>query len=115
MTLNEFYAAVGGDAKQVLARIPDERMVKKFARMYAADETMSQLHDAIDAGRWADAFRAAHTLKGVAQNLGFTRLQQAASALTEAMRGDRPPADASLLAAVDAAHGEVLEAIESLE
>ena len=71
MTLNEFYAAVGGDAKQVLARIPDERMVKKFARMYAADETACQLHDAIDAGRWADAFRAAHTLKGVAQNPGL--------------------------------------------
>lgn len=60
MTLNEFYAAVGGDAKQVLARIPDERMVKKFARMYAADETACQLHDAIDASRWADAFRGAY-------------------------------------------------------
>ena len=65
MTLYEFYAAVGGDCEKVLARIPNEPMVKKFARMYAADETTRQLHDAVDAERWADAFRAAHTLKGV--------------------------------------------------
>lgn len=115
MTLYEFYAAVGGDCEKVLARIPNEPMVKKFARMYAEDETTRQLHDAVDAERWTDAFRAAHTLKGVAQNLGFTRLQQAASELTEAMRGDKPLADFSLLTATDAAHDEILRALGELE
>lgn len=111
MTLYEFYAAVGGDCEKVLARIPNEPMVKKFARMYAADETTRQLHDAVDAERWADAFRAAHTLKGVAQNLGFTHLQTAASALTEHLRGDRPLTDRALLERVVQAHSELIEAL----
>lgn len=33
------------------------------------------------------AFRAAHTLKGVALNLGLTDLAEAAAAMTEALRG----------------------------
>ena len=33
-----------------------------------------------------EAFRAAHTLKGVAANLGFSRLTNSASQLTEALR-----------------------------
>ena len=33
-----------------------------------------------------DAFRAVHTLKGVAINLGFTKLYEVSSTLTEALR-----------------------------
>ena len=36
---------------------------------------------------WETAFRASHTLKGVAQNLGMEHLYQVSSALCEAVRG----------------------------
>ena len=72
MTLSEFYVFIGGDASAVMARIPSEQMLARFVRMYAGDPTFGQLQVAVDAQDWPAAFLAAHTLKGVAQNLGFS-------------------------------------------
>ena len=58
---------------------------------------------------------AAHTLKGVAQNLGFDRLQKSASALTEAVRGAVPLTDESLFEEVCKDQKEIVEAIEKLD
>lgn len=87
MTLKEFYAAVGGDYDATLNRIPKESMVLRFVKKYADDKTYAQLTEAVKAQDWETAFRASHTLKGVAQNLGFDGLYRAAFALTEEMRG----------------------------
>ena len=61
------------------------------------------------------AFRAVHTLKGVAQNLGFDRLYAASLPLTEALREDKPLEDRSLFDNVETAHQEILNAIEELK
>ena len=114
MTLSEFYAAVGGDASAVLMRIPSEQMLVRFVRMYAGDPTFGQLQSAVNAQDWPAAFLAAHTLKGVAQNLGFAHLQTAASALTEHLRGGRPLTDRALLEDVVRAHSELTEALSRL-
>lgn len=63
---------------------------------------------------WESAFRAAHTLKGVAQNLGFDALYRAASALTEHLRGGQPLTEPQLLDATAAEHERVMSAIEAL-
>lgn len=83
MTLKEFYAAVGGDYDATLNRIPKESMVLRFVKKYADDKTYAQLTEAVNAQDWETAFRASHTLKGVAQNLGFDGLYRAAFALTD--------------------------------
>ena len=70
----EFYAAVGGDYDATLNRIPKESMVLRFVKKYADDKTYAQLTEAVKAQDWETAFRASHTLKGVAQNLGFDGL-----------------------------------------
>ena len=54
-------------------------------------------------------------LKGVAQNLGFDRLQKSASALTEAVRGAVPLTDESLFEEVCKDQKEIVEAIEKLD
>lgn len=115
MTLKEFYAAVGGDYDATLNRIPKESMVLRFAKKYADDKTYLQLTEAVNAQDWETAFRASHTLKGVAQNLGFDRLYAVSVPLTEAMRGAKPLDDFSLLAAVQAAQAETLAAIAKLD
>ena len=61
------------------------------------------------------AFRGAHTLKGVAQNLGFERLYQVSAVLTEAMRGNKPLEDRSLLDAVEQQDAAIRRAILELE
>ena len=87
MNLEEFYAQIGGDYADTLQRLCNENMVKKFVKKYQDDPTCADLHNAVEQQDWEAAFRGAHTLKGVAQNLGFERLYQVSAVLTEAMRG----------------------------
>ena len=115
MTLARFYESLGGSLPAVLARIPSEAMVRKFARMYAGDTSYGELEAAVEAKDWQTAFRAAHTLKGVAQNLGFAQLARDADALTEHLRGGRPLTQPALLQAVEDAHAQALRALNELD
>ncbi len=115
MTLSELYIVLGGDVHAVLARIPSEAMIRKFAKMYTQDTSFAALRQAVDACDWDGAFRAAHTLKGVALNLGFSYLADAASALTEHLRGGKALTQPALLAAVQSAHAQALRALDALD
>ncbi len=115
MKLEELYQKIGSDLKNVMKRIPNEAMIGKFVRKYANDPTYNRLTAAVETKNWKDAFLAAHTLKGVAQNLGFDRLQKSASALTEAVRGAVPLTDESLFEEVCKDQKEIVEAIEKLD
>lgn len=115
MTLKEFYVVIGGDYDATLNRIPKESMVVRFVKKYAADKTFEQLTDAVGKQDWETAFRAAHTLKGVSQNLGFDRFYQAVFVLTEAMRGGKALTDRALYDAVAREQRIVLDAIASLD
>ena len=65
-------------------------IVETFAVRYAQDTTVDRLHRAVEAGDAELAFRTVHSLRGLAQNLGFPRLYQAAAVLTEAgIQADR--------------------------
>ena len=114
MTLQEFYTRIGGNYDDTLRRIPSEALVRKFVLKYPNDPSFGQLKDALTAQDWETAFRASHTLKGVAQNLGMDRLYKTAATLCDAVRGPKPLEDASLWPPVVAAHEEVLAAIREL-
>ena len=114
MTLQEFYDRIGGDYKATISRLPSEALIKKFVLKYPGDPSFNQLKDALAAQDWELAFRASHTLKGVAQNLGMDRLYKTAATLCDAVRGPKPLEDASLWPPVVAAHEEVLAAIREL-
>ncbi|MFR0935042.1 Hpt domain-containing protein [Gemmiger formicilis] len=90
MTLQEFYDRIGGDYKATISRLPSEALIKKFVLKYPGDPSFNQLKDALAAQDWELAFRASHTLKGVAQNLGMDRLYKTAATLCDAVRGPKP-------------------------
>ena len=117
MTLKEFYAAVGGDYDATLNRIPKESMVLRFVKKYADDKTYAQLTEAVGNQDWETAFRASHTLKGVALNLGLGSLAHASSQMTEALRGQdsMPESVQPLYEAVQKEHTAVCSALEQLE
>ena len=87
MTVEEFYAAVGGDYEGVLGRLRSEERLRKFA----------------------------HTLKGVCQNLGFTRLYESSSVLTEALRDGEGHYGAGMLEQVERDYREMVEAVRMLQ
>ena len=59
---------------------------RKFARMFLDDDSYPKLERSLKEENVEEAFRAAHTLKGVCQNLGFTNLYQPTYELTEVLR-----------------------------
>jgi len=113
MTLQECYAAFGGDYAGVTARLSGERLVRKFALKYLDDPSFDQLCAAMAAKDWEPAFRAAHTIKGVCQNLGFTPLLDSSSRLSDALRHGWTPEAEPLFEQVRADHLSVTEAIRA--
>lgn len=85
MTLQECYIEMGGDYADVTGRLP-ERMVKKFALKFLNDPNFELLRVSLRDENWEEAFRAAHTMKGVCGNLGFARLLRTVEAITEPLR-----------------------------
>ncbi len=113
MTLKECYETMGADYQDVLKRLMSEKLIQKFSLRFLEDKSFDELMAALDAGNGDDAFRGAHTLKGVSQNLGFTRLYQSSGALTESLRGRVLPADEGLVQAVKDAYRDTVDALEA--
>lgn len=86
MTMEECYRNLGGDFDQVKQRLMSISLIERFIAKFLEDDSYSQLCHAMQAGERKEAFRAAHTLKGVSANLGFGKLLASAGQLTEALR-----------------------------
>lgn len=116
MDIRECYLKLGGNYDEILTRMMGkENLVEKFLRRFPADESFSSLKLALSNGDGEAAFRAAHTLKGVAKNLALTRLGDAASSLTEALRGGKiPPEAEELTARVEELYNLVISCVEEL-
>jgi HPt (histidine-containing phosphotransfer) domain-containing protein len=112
MTLQECYAALEGDYSGVTGRLGGERIVNKFVIRFLDDKSFEQLKESISDGRTEEAFRAAHTLKGVCQNLGFSLLYGSSSAVTEALRGGNIKEAERLLPETESNYNQTVSAIE---
>lgn len=86
MLLKECYDALGGDYESVRERIPKDSIIEKFVIKFLSDPSYENLQQAMENGNYEEAFRAAHSLKGVCANLGFQALGEDASLLTESLR-----------------------------
>ncbi len=86
MTMKQFYESIGGDYEGTLSRFLSEERMKRFALKFESDPSFSELCAALGRGDAAEAFRAAHTLKGVCQNLGFDGLYAPVCRVTEILR-----------------------------
>ena len=89
MTVKECYEQMGADYEGVLGRLRSEGLIKKFAKKFLDDGSFQSLKDNLAQGNGEEAFRAAHTLKGVCQNLGFDNLYQVSFDITEKLREEK--------------------------
>ena len=116
MTIVECYQQLGGNLENVKTRLPSDSLIKRFIIKFLDDSSYSELCDALQKGQRDEAFRAAHTLKGVCANLGFDRLVASASKLTELIRSEAGgiPEEASLIMdAVKRDHAATVSAIRT--
>ena len=115
MTTKECYEKIGADYNAVLDRIPSEAIIKKFAKKFLDDASYNNLVNAMTEKNVEEAFRAAHTMKGICLNLGFDSLYKVSSALTEKLRAGDMDGSTDDYEAVKEAYAVTVEAIKQLD
>ena len=114
MTIKECYDAMGADYQNTLNRFPNEAFIKKFVLKFLDDNSYANLKEAIAAGNVEEAFRAAHTLKGVCLNLGFDNLYEVSFDITEKLRGRDTDGCEKLFAKVTEQYEKTTDAIRMM-
>ncbi|WP_294852969.1 Hpt domain-containing protein [uncultured Oscillibacter sp.] len=86
--LTDQLRAHGADMDGAMNRLlGDEALYAMCFDLFLEDPAFATLGAALDAGDRAAAFEAAHSLKGVAGNLGLTRIYRLSGELVEPLRG----------------------------
>lgn len=89
MTIKDVYTTIGADYEDATERLCSDRLITKFSLMFLRDHSFADLKKAMEKEAYEEGFRAAHTLKGVCQNLAFTGLYKKTDELTEILRPGR--------------------------
>lgn len=115
MTVQQYYAAIGADYNEVIRRLGNEDRIRRFLLKFPADQSFSILCHSLAENQYEEAFRAAHSLKGISMNLGLTPLAESSSAVTEALRAGPPSEDIGpLFAQLEGDYNTILAAIQGL-
>ena len=115
MTIQECYHLIGGDYEDVLKRMKTEERVKKYVKMFLRDPSYPDLEKALKEHNCEAAFQAAHTLKGVCNNLAFVKAGKSSHEITEMLRsGDLEKAE-KFFPNLTADYEEMIDAIKNIE
>ena len=115
MTVKECYSAHEGDYESVISRLMTEKLVQKFIVKFLSDPSYENLTNAMRSENYDEAFREAHTLKGVCQNLSFTKLYSSSSSVTEALRNGEYSEAEKLMPLLEADYIQTIAAINSID
>ena len=85
--LKENGAGADMAGKRVMGK---KELYKKFLVKFLADHSCEAIAEHIGGNNYEEAFNSAHTLKGVAGNLGLDPIYEKASEITELLRGKQP-------------------------
>lgn len=91
MDLKEVYMEMLGDYEDVLSRLRKDERIEKYLTKFKDADYNESLLKAIEQKDYEAAFREAHNLKGVCQNLSLTKLANSASELTDSLRSGNIP------------------------
>ena len=86
MTLQELYAAIGGDYDKAVQVLRVDKLIDKHIRKLAKNGVVDEVIAAGESMDPTQLFESAHAAKGVCANLGLTGLADAASEIAEEFR-----------------------------
>jgi chemotaxis protein histidine kinase CheA len=117
MNVQECYEAMGGDYADAQSRLRTEERIRRFLLKVPNDPSYQLLCDSLEKGDVAETFRAAHTLKGISQNLSLTRFYHSSAALSDYLKPRQDFGDQiePLVAAVKADYAVLLDSIQKLQ
>lgn len=112
--IKEMYEKIGGDYTQAISRMQNDERIKKYLGFFLMDESYTQLEDGITTKNCEEAFRGAHTLKGVCQNMAFTELSIVVSEITEELRANNFEKAKEMFLEVKKEYERVINAIKNI-
>ncbi len=105
----------GVDLKVTMERFMGrEELLFKFLKKFENDESYKSLIGAMEDKKFEEAFSHAHTLKGVAANLGLGNLANSASELTEKLRAKDYNDNEGLVEAIKKDYAQAMNMIAGL-
>lgn len=111
-TMEACYAVIGGDLEGVRSRLLTDERIKKFLGIFLQDSSYTQLVNTLETGDLKEAFRAAHTIKGISRDLGLTPLFTSSAELADVLRPDAEGNPAGPLDQVEGLMDQVSEAYQ---
>ena len=85
--IKEELSAAGVNMKEALERLMNnEMLLERLLIKFKADKNFEGLEKALGEQKYEEAFHCAHTLKGVAGNLGMEKLMEADIVVVEKLR-----------------------------
>lgn len=115
MTLQECYEKMQANYPDLCRRMGSPALAERFSVKFLKDTSYFALNEALEKKDWESAFRAAHTLKGVAANLSLTKVTEAASDITEDLRGGRPPEHPEYCIVLDRAYADATRCLKEFQ
>ncbi len=116
MTIKECYEIMNANYEEALNRLMTDALIERFVGKFLNDPSFNKLTAALEEENYEEAFNAAHTLKGVSQNMAFDALSAPVSALTEDLRSRQcSPNTASLYDETKKAYEHVIKTIQDFQ
>ncbi len=113
--LKEKLIQAGVDVNSALERfMGNSALMIKFLKKFPADENYNILVTSLEADNFDDAFKAAHTLKGLCGNLSLTKLQSVVSEQTELLRAGNGPEAKKFMPEVIKEYEEIVAILNDL-
>lgn len=113
MDLKACYQNLGGDFDEVLGRLRREPMIEKFVFKFLSDDSFQLFKTSMENQDYDEALRGVHTLKGICQNLAFTRLFRSSEQMTSTLREHDIAKAAELAPQLAEDYAQTIRAIEA--
>lgn len=115
MTIQECYSMIGGDYEDVFERLCREERIRKYMYKFLNDPSYELLCASLREENMEGAFCAAHTMKGICQNLGFGRLYESSNQLTERLRSRKKQDVTEFMQQVEEDYGMTVSIIRQFQ
>ena len=115
MTVEQVYKNMYRDYASVKDRLQNDALIEKFLIKFLADESYANIIKNLEAQNLEEAFRAAHTLKGVCQNLGLDRLYKSSYDVTEVLRNGKNDVTPEMMEKLESDYDVTVSSIRELQ
>lgn len=115
MELKDCYEKFGGSFDEVLGRLRREQTIQKFMYKFLDDKSFQLFEESMANKDYEEALRAVHTIKGICQNLSFTRLFETSSLITNALKENDWNKAADMMPQLSKDYHEIIDVIEDFK